>query len=126
MLRRNMLAGVAAGAGLATALVRSAAAQTSTMSPDRSPEGREHLTAAERDTDNLETRLLREEPDVGAAPGETVDEVASELEPTPVAEGDEAELAPASGEQPLEPTDSGDAESIESIMEDLRRERGQT
>ncbi len=105
---------------------REEAEQTAALSPDRSPEGREHLTASERDTDNLDTRLLREEPDAGAAPGETVDEVASELEPTPVAEGDEAELPPDAGDQPLEPADSGDAESIESIMDDLRRERGQT
>jgi len=35
-------------------------------------------------------------------------------------------VGPGAGEQPLEPTDAGDAESIESIMKDLRRERGQT
>ncbi|MBA3630339.1 MAG: 30S ribosomal protein S1 [Actinobacteria bacterium] len=105
---------------------REEAEQTASLAPDRPPEGREHLTAAERDTDNLDTRLLREEPDPGAVPGETVDEVASELDPTPVAEGDEAEVGPGAGEQPLEPTDAGDAESIESIMNDLRRERGQT
>jgi len=39
MIRRNLLAGAAAGAGLAAAFVRSAAAQTSTMSPtNMSPE----------------------------------------------------------------------------------------
>ncbi len=84
------------------------AEQIELMSPDHSPEGREGLTAAEPDTDNLETRLLRDEPDPGAAPGEAVAEVTAQEEEVPPREGAEPE------------------QSIESILEDLKRERGQS
>jgi small subunit ribosomal protein S1 len=93
---------------------------TAFMSPDAPPEGREGLTAAEPDTRNLEERLLQEEPDPGAAPGETVEAVAAEEDP--VATSEVAET----GTETLEPESSGDEESIESIVQDLKRERGQS
>jgi small subunit ribosomal protein S1 len=96
---------------------REEAEQTNLMSPDHSPEGREGLTAAEGDKPNMETRIMQEEPD--NVPGEAVDEIAEEEEPTTVAEAGET------GSESLEPSDEGDEESIESIVEDLKRERGQ-
>ena len=87
----------------------------SQMAPDASPEGREGMTAAEGDARNLEERLLQEEPDPGAAPGEAVAAVAGE------------EPAEAADVPPDE--DSGapiDDDSIESIVQDLKRERGQS
>jgi len=89
-------------------------------SPDSPPEGREGVTAAEPDTRNQAERLLQEEPDPGAAPGETIDELTAEDAPEVEAEGAE------SGTESLEPTDEGDEESIESIVQDLKRERGQS
>jgi hypothetical protein len=53
------------------------------------------------------------------APGGAVEEIAAEEEPTTVAEGAET------GSETLEPSEEGDEESIESIVEDLKRERGQ-
>jgi small subunit ribosomal protein S1 len=96
---------------------REQAEQTNMMSPDHSPEGREGLTAAEGDKPNMETRIMQEEPD--NAPGEAVDEIAADEEPTTVSEAGET------GSETLEPSDEGDEESIESIVEDLKRERGQ-
>jgi small subunit ribosomal protein S1 len=93
---------------------------TAFMSPDAPPEGREGLTAAEPDTRNLEERLLSEEPDPGAAPGEAVDAVAAEEDPVATSEAAET------GTETLEPESSGDEESIESIVQDLKRQRGQS
>jgi small subunit ribosomal protein S1 len=90
------------------------------MAPDSSPEGREGTTAAEPDTRGMEERLLQEEPDPGAAPGETVETVVSELDPEATTEAAET------GSEPLERESSGDEESIESIVQDLKRERGQS
>jgi small subunit ribosomal protein S1 len=89
------------------------------MSPDSPPEGREHLTASDPDHDNLETSLLREEPDEGAAPGESIDAL---TEPRVEAEG---EAATGDDEESLEPSDQVGDDSIESIVADLKRERGQ-
>ena len=89
-------------------------------SPESPPEGREGVTAAEPETQSLDERLLQEEPDPGAAPGETVDEITAEESPEV-----EAEVA-ESGTESLEPEDAGDEESIESIVKDLKRERGQS
>jgi predicted RNA-binding protein with RPS1 domain len=88
--------------------------------PDSPPEGREGVTAAEPDTRNQAERLLQEEPDPGAAPGETIDELTAEQAPEVEAEGAET------GTESLEPTDEGEEESIESIVQDLKRERGQS
>ena len=96
---------------------REEAELTNVMSPDHSPEGREGLTAAEGDKPNMETRVMQEDSD--NAPGGVVEEIAAEEEPTTVAEGAET------GSENLEPSEEGDEESIESIVEDLKRERGQ-
>ena len=88
--------------------------------PDSPPEGREGVTAAEPDKRNQAERLLQEEPDPGAAPGETIDEITAEDAPEVVTEGAE------SGTESLEPDEEGDEESIESIVKDLKRERGQS
>jgi hypothetical protein len=101
---------------------REEAEQTNLMSPDHSPEGREGLTAAEGDKPNMETRIMQEDSD--NAPGGVVEEIVSDSPPTPeepttVAEGSET------GSEKLESAEEGDEESIESIVEDLKRERGQ-
>jgi small subunit ribosomal protein S1 len=99
---------------------REEAEVTSAMAPDAPPEGREGVTAAEDDKRNLEERLLQEEPEPGAAPGESVEEVVADEEPVVEAEAAEG------GTESLEPDDAGDEESIESIVQDLKRERGQS
>jgi small subunit ribosomal protein S1 len=86
----------------------------SLLSPDASPEGREGVTAAEPDTRNLEERLLQEEPDPGAAPGEALADMEAEAE-----QPADPDAEPSSEEMVAE-------ESIESIVEDLKRERGQS
>ncbi|MEO8322772.1 MAG: 30S ribosomal protein S1 [Actinomycetota bacterium] len=75
------------------------------MDPDVSPEEGEHLTAAD-EGDSLESSLEREEPDEGSEPGTAVDEVV------------EAEAA--------EEAADADGDSLESIVKDLKRERGQS
>jgi small subunit ribosomal protein S1 len=99
---------------------REEAEAVASMAPDAPPEGREGVTAAEDDKRNLEERLLQEEPEPGAAPGETVEAVIEEEKPAVAAEPAEA------GPESLEPEDEGDEESIESIVQDLKRERGQS
>ncbi len=89
---------------------REEAERIAMMSPDAPPEGREHLTAADREGDNLETRLLREEPDEGAEPGTATRRLA---------EGDVDES------ESVEPGEGAAEESIEAIVEELKRERGQ-
>jgi small subunit ribosomal protein S1 len=84
----------------------------SQASPDSPPEGREGVTAAEPDTPNLETRIMQEESEEGAVPGEAVDAV------------EEAEAPPAGDKAGV--TEAEDEESIESIVQDLKRERGQS
>ncbi|CAN5535203.1 hypothetical protein BH24ACT26_BH24ACT26_22550 [soil metagenome] len=93
------------------------------MSPQTPPEGHEGLTAAEGDKPNMEVRIGQEEPEPGATPGETVDAVADELSPVQETEGEPVADEPRS--ETLEPLDKADGESIESIVEDLKRERGQ-
>jgi small subunit ribosomal protein S1 len=96
----------------------------SMMAPDSPPEGHEGLTAAEGDKPSMEVRINQEEREPGAAPGETVDAVADELAPVPEAEGE-----PVAGEaedERLQPDEKLQEESIESIVEDLKRKRGQS
>jgi small subunit ribosomal protein S1 len=100
---------------------REEAERINMMSPDASPEGLEGLTAAEDDKPNIDVRLNQEEPDPGAAPGEAVEALVAEQEPAAVAEGAED----AEGES-LDPGDDTGEESIESIVQDLKRERGQS
>ena len=97
---------------------REEAEQTNLMSPDHSPEGRQKLTAAEEDEPNIEERLLMEDSD--NEPGGEVEAIAAEEEPTPV-----AEVAESDAEE-LYPADKVDDDSIESIVQDLKRERGQS
>jgi small subunit ribosomal protein S1 len=96
---------------------REEAEQTNLMSPDHSPEGREGLTAAEGDKPNMETRIMQEDSD--NEPGGVIEDIAAEEEPTVVSEAAET------GTETLEQSEEGDEESIESIVEDLKRERGQ-
>jgi small subunit ribosomal protein S1 len=90
------------------------------MNPDASPEGLEGLTAAEDDKPNFNVRLNQEEPDPGAAPGEAIEELIEDTEPKAASEGADLE-----GES-LDPGDDTGEDSIESIVEDLKRKRGQS
>ena len=92
------------------------------MSSDIQPDVGEQLTAAEADEPDLDDRLAHEEPDEGAAPGEAVAEALADEAPVPVAEG---EAGGEAGEQ-VEPEDLDEDESLESIVRDLKRERGQS
>jgi small subunit ribosomal protein S1 len=86
------------------------------MTPDSPPEGHEGVTAAEPDTPNMEVRISQEEREPGAEPGEAVDEaLAEEASGTPVSEGAEG------GSEDLDPGERTEDESIESIVEDLKR-----
>ncbi|HJR45652.1 MAG TPA: 30S ribosomal protein S1 [Actinomycetota bacterium] len=108
------------------------------MAPDSPPEARSDVTPSDPKVRELDRALNREEPDPGAAPGENIDEITDELAPDTTTEGAD-EIAPTptdvapgapdgadvDGEQ-LEPSDTGTEESIESIVQDLKRERGQS
>jgi small subunit ribosomal protein S1 len=102
------------------------AAATSLLSPDASPEGHEGVTAAEPDKPNIDVRLNQEEPDEGAAPGETIDQIAEEETPATEGEPQTVQEEARGGTEELEPEDEGDEESLEAIVEDLKRERGQS
>jgi small subunit ribosomal protein S1 len=97
---------------------REEAEQINLMSPDHPPEGRQHLAASEDDQPPMEERLLMEESD--NQPGGQVEAIVAEEEPTPVAEAAET------GTESIEPSEEKEEDSIESIVEDLRRERGQS
>jgi small subunit ribosomal protein S1 len=92
------------------------AAQVSEMTRERPASDKEQVTAADPDVDPLEERVAQEEPDTtGPEPGEAVDDI-----PAPAAEGAEP------GPEREEPSDHDDGEeSLESIVQDLKRERGQ-
>ena len=92
------------------------AALTSLMASDESPAEREGTTAG--DEPDLEARVEQEEPEVGSVPGEAVETAAAD---TPAADSENEE-----GSEVLDPKDSSGEESIESIVEDLKRERGQS
>jgi small subunit ribosomal protein S1 len=105
---------------------------TSLMAPDAPPEGHENLEAVGGDKPrNIDIRLGQEEPDEGAAPGEAVEALVEEEEPVATSEGaaehatepPEREAAAAETDE-LEPSDTEGDESIESIVEDLKRQRG--
>ena len=76
-----------------------------TLDPDVAPETGEHLTAAEG-SDDLDEALEREEPEEGNEPGTAVEAIAED-------------------EAPEEAADA-DGDSLESIVKDLKRERGQS
>jgi small subunit ribosomal protein S1 len=95
---------------------REDAETTAMMAPDSPPEGHEGVTATEGDTPNMEVRISQEEREPGAEPGSAVDEVlAEEATGEPVTEGAEK------GPEDLEPGERTGDESIESIVEDLKR-----
>jgi len=96
---------------------REEAEQTNLMSPDHSPEGRQKLTAAEEDEPNIEERLLIEDSD--NEPGGEVEAIVAEEEQAPGAEV-------AESDEEHDPADEVDDDSIESIVQDLKRERGQS
>jgi small subunit ribosomal protein S1 len=105
-----------------------AAALTGLMNTDTPPEGHEGVTAAEPDHPNLEVRVNQEEHAEGEAPGDAVDDLIAEEDSKPETEGE-----PVTGQdevdkkgESLEPGDLTGEESIESIVEDLKRERGQS
>ena len=85
--------------------------QAALLGRDTSPEEGEKLTAAPEDTPSIDDRLAEEQPEE--------EPVVAEPEPTPTAEAE-----PATDE--AEPAAEGGEESIESIVKDLKRERGQS
>jgi small subunit ribosomal protein S1 len=92
------------------------AALVSEMTRERAASDKEQVTASDPDVDTLDERVAQEEPDdIGPEPGAAVDDVAA-----PAAEGAEP------GPERAEPSDTDDREeSLESIVQDLKRERGQ-
>ena len=88
---------------------------TSLMSPDSLPEAQAGILPDEPQERDLDKRLNQEEPDEGAAPGESAAEL--EKDEVPLAEG-AADL----GAESLEPGDETGDESIESIVQDLKRQ----
>jgi small subunit ribosomal protein S1 len=110
---------------------------TAQMSPDHNPVARADIGPDDPKIRPLDRALNREDPDPGAAPGENIDAIAEELDPTISTEGSD-EIAPTPADlsataptgasvegETLEPEDVGAEESLESIVKDLKRERGQ-
>ncbi|MEA2487899.1 MAG: small subunit ribosomal protein, partial [Actinomycetota bacterium] len=94
---------------------------TSMMYADSPPEGHEGLTASEDDKPNMNVRLNQEEPEEGAGPGDSIGEL--DREELQVVPEDRAE---SEGGEQLEPEDvDPEDDSLESIVEDLKRTRGQ-
>ena len=90
---------------------------TAMMSSETPPEAQAGILPQQPQERDLDKRLNQEEPDEGAAPGEAIAEL--DAEEIPVAEAVEAT-------DPLEPADPTGEDSIESIVQDLKRERGQS
>ena len=110
---------------------------TAQMSPDSNPTAGTEVEPRDPKERTLDRRLNEEEPDPGAAPGENIDAIAEELAPSITTEGqdeisptptDGAATAPDGANVPgetLDPEDVGNEESLEAIVKDLKRERGQ-
>ncbi len=98
---------------------REEAEAVSMLSPDHSPERGEHLTAAEQEAPDLDERLSQEEPEMGIAP-----DPATAAQEDDAAVPDEADTPPANEAMEDGSEEQGE-QSIESIVEDLKRERGQ-
>ena len=102
---------------------REEAEATRLMSPDSPPEGHEGVTAAESDKPSTEVRISQEEREEGAVPGTAVNELVADL----VAE-EPSDNAVESVDDPSraseETGEPGGEESIESIVEDLKRRGG--
>jgi small subunit ribosomal protein S1 len=90
---------------------------TAIMSPDSPPEAQAGILPDEPQERDLDKKLNQELPDEGAAPGESIAELNEEELP-------KAEVA-ETAEETLDPEDPTGEESIESIVQDLKRERGQ-
>ena len=88
---------------------------TTMMSPDSPPEAQAGILPDEPQERALDKRLNDEEPDEGAAPGESAAEL--EKDEVPRSEG-AADLGP----ETLEPGDEAGDDSIESIVQDLKRQ----
>jgi len=100
---------------------------TSQMAPDHNPTAGTEVEPRDPKERSLDRKLNEEEPDEGAAPGENVDAVAEEVAPAATTEGRE-EIEPTATDDsgdPLDADDVGSEESLESIVKDLKRERGQ-
>jgi small subunit ribosomal protein S1 len=93
------------------------AEMTATMSPDSPPEAQADILPDEPQERALDKKLNQEDPDEGAGPGDAIAEL--DAEEVPVAEAAD----PAA--ETLDPGEPTGDESIESIVEDLKRERGQ-
>ena len=92
---------------------------TAHMSPDAPPEAKSDALPAEPKERELDKRVNQEDPEEGTAPGESIAEL--EKDEVPLAEG-----AEALGGESLEPGDETGEESLESIVEDLKRKRGKS
>ena len=92
---------------------------TAHMAPDAPPEARSDALPAEPKERELDKRVNQEEPEAGTEPGDSIAEL--EKDEVPLAEG-----AEALGGETLEPEDETGEESLESIVQDLKRERGQS
>ncbi|MCA1709974.1 MAG: hypothetical protein LC808_44500, partial [Actinobacteria bacterium] len=88
-----------------------------TMSSETPPEAQADILPDQPQERSLDKKLNQEIPDEGAAPGEAIAQLdAEELPVTEVAEP---------GGETLDPGDPTGEESIESIVQDMKRERGQ-
>ena len=96
---------------------REEAEATLLMTPDTPPEGHEGVTAAESDKPPAEVRISQEQREEGAVPGTAVDEPVAEEAPEGAESVDKAPPSEETGEP-------GGDESIESIVEDLKRRGG--
>jgi small subunit ribosomal protein S1 len=98
---------------------REEAEATRLMAPDSPPEGHEGVTASESDKPSTEVRISQEEPEEGAVPGTAVDELVAEEASEEAVEriDDPSAVSEGAGEP-------GGEESIESIVEDLKRRGG--
>jgi small subunit ribosomal protein S1 len=90
---------------------------TATMSSETPPEAQADILPDQPQERSLDKKLNQEIPDEGAAPGEAIAELDKEEIPV-------VEVAESGGET-LDPGDDTGEESIESIVQDLKRERGQ-
>ncbi len=96
---------------------REEAEATALMSSEAQPDAGEAVAAAEIDEGAASDRVEREEPEAGSATG-----AGGEEAPAPVAEGE----AGGESREQLEPDDLDEHESLESIVRDIKRERGQS
>ncbi|MDQ3964294.1 MAG: hypothetical protein M3277_10350, partial [Actinomycetota bacterium] len=92
---------------------------TAHMAPDAPPEAKSDALPTDPKERELDKRVNQEESEPGTEPGEAIAEL--DKDEVPLAEG-----AEALGGETLEPDDETGEESLESIVQDLKRERGQS